>query len=115
MCIRNSSLCLSSPLHVINEGRNVVIAAFEALIPSSLASSMGGEAETSVSSMLAELKSVEFTYEELSAATSDFSMLYKIGQGGYASVYYGVIRNQVLTFCPLVILVYCACFSRNCN
>jgi chitin elicitor receptor kinase 1 len=45
--------------------------------------------------MLADLKSVEFSYEELAEATNDFNLSYKIGQGGFASVYYGVIRNQV--------------------
>lgn len=48
--------------------------------------------------MLADLKSVEFSYEELAEATNDFNLSYKIGQGGFASVYYGVIRNQVSSF-----------------
>ncbi|XP_073387977.1 chitin elicitor receptor kinase 1-like isoform X2 [Physcomitrium patens] len=41
-------------------------------------------------------KSVEFTYEELAKATDNFSVANKIGQGGFASVYYGVIRGQKL-------------------
>jgi chitin elicitor receptor kinase 1 len=48
-----------------------------------------------VSLMLAERKSVEFSYEELAAATDNFSISHKIGQGGFASVYFGEIHNQV--------------------
>ncbi|KAK4363207.1 hypothetical protein RND71_018448 [Anisodus tanguticus] len=33
-------------------------------------------------------KSVEITYEELAAATNDFSIANKIGQGGFGAVYY---------------------------
>ena len=40
-------------------------------------------------------KSVEFSYEELSKATNDFSMANKIGQGGFGSVYYAVLRGEV--------------------
>lgn len=43
-------------------------------------------------------KSVEFTYEELAAATDDFSLSYKIGQGGFGAVYYGELRGQVCAF-----------------
>lgn len=50
----------------------------------------------SPSIMLTDLKSVEFSYEELSEATNNFNLSQKIGQGGFASVYYGVIRNQKL-------------------
>ncbi|KAJ3688638.1 hypothetical protein LUZ61_017802 [Rhynchospora tenuis] len=39
-------------------------------------------------------KSVEFSYEELSKATNDFSMANKIGQGGYGSVYYAELRGE---------------------
>jgi chitin elicitor receptor kinase 1 len=46
--------------------------------------------------MLAERKSVEFSYEELAAATDNFSISHKIGQGGFASVYFGEIHNQKL-------------------
>lgn len=60
------------------------------------------ESESPASTMLAELKSVEFSYEELAGATNDFNLSYKIGQGGFASVYYGVIRNQV-SFSPSLI------------
>lgn len=49
-----------------------------------------------VSLMLAERKSVEFSYEELAAATDNFSISHKIGQGGFASVYFGEIHNQKL-------------------
>lgn len=40
-------------------------------------------------------KSVEFSYEELSKATNDFSMANKIGQGGYGAVYYAELRGEV--------------------
>ena len=40
-------------------------------------------------------RSVEFSYEELSAATNNFSLSRKIGQGGFGSVFYGEIRGQV--------------------
>ncbi|XP_072999878.1 chitin elicitor receptor kinase 1 [Typha latifolia] len=39
-------------------------------------------------------KSVEFSYEELSAATDDFSLANKIGQGGFGSVYYAELRGE---------------------
>ncbi|XP_078175368.1 chitin elicitor receptor kinase 1-like isoform X2 [Carex rostrata] len=39
-------------------------------------------------------KSVEFSYEELSKATNDFSMANKIGQGGYGAVYYAELRGE---------------------
>eukprot|EP00249_Psilotum_nudum_P012896 c24031_g1_i1 orf=105-2123(+) len=41
-------------------------------------------------------KSVEFSYEELAAATDNFSANKKIGEGGYGSVYCGVLRGQKL-------------------
>ncbi|KAM5588787.1 lysM domain receptor-like kinase 3 [Rosa sericea] len=37
-------------------------------------------------------KSVEFSYEELSKATNDFSI--KIGQGGFGAVYYAELRGE---------------------
>lgn len=40
-------------------------------------------------------KSVEFTYEELSKATNGFSIANKIGQGGFGSVYYAELRDEV--------------------
>lgn len=40
-------------------------------------------------------KSVEFTYEELAKATNNFSTASKIGQGGFALVYYAELRGQV--------------------
>ncbi|KAM0011248.1 putative protein kinase RLK-Pelle-LysM family [Helianthus debilis subsp. tardiflorus] len=38
--------------------------------------------------------SVEFSYEELSAATQDFSLANKIGQGGFGAVYYAELRGE---------------------
>lgn len=40
-------------------------------------------------------KSVEFTYEELAAATDDFNLSNKIGQGGFGAVYYAELRGEV--------------------
>lgn len=40
-------------------------------------------------------KSVEFSYEELSKATDDFSLANKIGQGGFGAVYYAELRGEV--------------------
>ncbi|WJZ95821.1 hypothetical protein VitviT2T_014561 [Vitis vinifera] len=39
-------------------------------------------------------KSVEFTYEELAKATNNFSAASKIGQGGFALVYYAELQGQ---------------------
>ncbi|KAM3285442.1 chitin elicitor receptor kinase 1 [Capsicum chacoense] len=39
-------------------------------------------------------KSVEFSYDELANACDNFSTAYKIGQGGFASVYYGELRGE---------------------
>ncbi|WMV17332.1 hypothetical protein MTR67_010717 [Solanum verrucosum] len=39
-------------------------------------------------------KSVEFSYGELANASDNFSTAYKIGQGGFASVYYGELRGE---------------------
>ncbi|KAJ6807386.1 lysM domain receptor-like kinase 3 [Iris pallida] len=39
-------------------------------------------------------KSVEFSYEELSKATNDFSMANKIGEGGFGAVYYAELRGE---------------------
>lgn len=58
----------------------------------------GSKPSRSGSTMLPVPKSVEFTYEELAAATDNFSLAKKIGQGGFASVYYGVIRDQVIIY-----------------
>lgn len=41
-------------------------------------------------------RSVVFSYKELSDATDNFSNAKKIGQGGYGSVYYGVLHGQKL-------------------
>lgn len=42
-------------------------------------------------------KSVEFSYEELAKATDDFSMVNKIGEGGFGAVYYAELRGEVHT------------------
>ncbi|XP_075479764.1 chitin elicitor receptor kinase 1-like [Primulina tabacum] len=39
-------------------------------------------------------KSVEFSYEELASATSDFDIANKIGEGGFGSVYYAELRGE---------------------
>ncbi|KAJ1290370.1 hypothetical protein BS78_02G237600 [Paspalum vaginatum] len=39
-------------------------------------------------------RSIEFSYEELSEATHNFSVEHKIGQGGYGSVYYAELRGE---------------------
>ncbi|CAK9873401.1 unnamed protein product [Sphagnum jensenii] len=77
----------------------------EQLLRSSAAHSQDGSSARAISAnksardvslMLAERKSVEFSYEELAAATDNFSISHKIGQGGFASVYFGEIHNQKL-------------------
>lgn len=40
-------------------------------------------------------KSVEFSYEELAKATDNFSTANKIGQGGFASVFFAELRGEV--------------------
>jgi len=40
-------------------------------------------------------KSVEFPYEELDKATDGFSAANIIGRGGFGSVYYAELRNEV--------------------
>lgn len=40
-------------------------------------------------------KSVEFSYGELDKATDGFSVANIIGQGGFGSVYYAELRNEV--------------------
>lgn len=40
-------------------------------------------------------KSVEFSLDELAAASNNFSLANKIGQGGFGSVYYAELRGEV--------------------
>ena len=61
-------------------------------------------------------KSVEFMYEELANCTDNFSVAHKIGEGGFATVYYGEIRGQVSlsTLSPLTLrlnrfVLICSC------
>ena len=42
-------------------------------------------------------KSVEFSFEELAKATNGFSISNKIGQGGFGTVYYAELRDEVHT------------------
>ena len=59
-------------------------------------------------------KSVEFSYEELAKATEDFSIAYKIGQGGFGSVYYAELRGEVCTlYLLLSLLSKCESVSQN--
>ncbi|KAL9230399.1 hypothetical protein vseg_005759 [Gypsophila vaccaria] len=51
------------------------------------------EKTTGISSISVD-KSVEFSYAELSKATSNFSLDHKIGQGGFGAVYYGELRGE---------------------
>jgi hypothetical protein len=54
---------------------------------------------------------VEFSYEELANATNGFSVANKIGEGGFAVVFYGEIRGQVTHIINLVDLPhFCAVF-----
>ncbi|KAB5527647.1 hypothetical protein DKX38_021494 [Salix brachista] len=39
-------------------------------------------------------KTVEYSYEELSKATDDFSLANKIGEGGFGTVYYAELRDE---------------------
>ncbi|KAL8209647.1 hypothetical protein R6Q57_006379 [Mikania cordata] len=53
----------------------------------------GGVRAAGLTSMTVNI-SMEFSYEELSAATNDFSLANKIGQGGFGSVYYAELRGE---------------------
>eukprot|EP01018_Ginkgo_biloba_P006928 Gb_21145 [translate_table: standard] len=53
----------------------------------------GGSLPSVLSDITVE-KSVEFSYQELASATNNFSIDHKIGEGGYGSVYYGVLQGQ---------------------
>ncbi|KAL8470111.1 hypothetical protein ACS0TY_032833 [Phlomoides rotata] len=58
-------------------------------------SSVGGViGSPKLKGMMSVDKSVEFTYQELAAATNDFNVSCKIGQGGFGCVYYGELRGQ---------------------
>lgn len=52
-------------------------------------------------------KSVEFSYEELAAATNNFSMANKIGQGGFGAVYYAELRGEVCSH------IYCCGYYKR--
>lgn len=80
---------------------------------SSKTSSNPGSANSFVPTALADYtvdKSVEFSYEELANATNGFSVTNKIGEGGFAVVYYGEIRGQVILIIDLVNLSLCVFF-----
>lgn len=64
-----------------------------ALKDSDSARAVGGAAP--VISGITVDKSVEFSYEELANATSDFSLANKIGEGGFGAVYYAELRGEV--------------------
>lgn len=49
---------------------------------------------TDISTIESE-KPVKFSMEEIAAATSNFDETRKIGQGGYGSVYFGILRERV--------------------
>ncbi|KAL5076242.1 hypothetical protein RYX36_015226 [Vicia faba] len=56
-----------------------------------------GKDETSHNAVITGItvdKSVAFSYDELAAASDDFSMANKIGQGGFGSVYYAELRGE---------------------
>ncbi|KAI5406853.1 Chitin elicitor receptor kinase 1, variant 2 [Lathyrus oleraceus] len=56
-----------------------------------------GKDETSRNAVITGItvdKSVEFSYDELAAASDNFSMANKIGQGGFGSVYYAELRGE---------------------
>ncbi|KAD6454271.1 hypothetical protein E3N88_08977 [Mikania micrantha] len=53
----------------------------------------GGVRAAGLTSMTVNI-SMEFSYEELSAATNDFSLANKIGQGGFGSVYYAELKGE---------------------
>ncbi|GLJ29097.1 hypothetical protein SUGI_0573780 [Cryptomeria japonica] len=54
---------------------------------------MSGSLPVVVSDITGE-KSVEFSYDELALATNNFNLDHKIGEGGYGSVYYGILHGQ---------------------
>lgn len=63
------------------------------LASSSAASAASAPAVSALSDFTVD-KSVEFSYEELAAATNNFNVANKIGEGGYGSVYLATLRGQ---------------------
>ncbi|XP_072950380.1 chitin elicitor receptor kinase 1-like [Typha angustifolia] len=85
-------LCL---LHVEAQARNCSDSrSADKMVPdrtTGLTPGIGGASQRD--GLVAE-KSVEFSYEELTKATNDFSMLNKIGEGGFGAVYYAELRGE---------------------
>lgn len=66
-----------------------------ALTGSSIRSSESGDVPADGLSGITIDKSLEFTYEDLSTATDNFSLANKIGQGGFGVVYSAELRGEV--------------------
>ncbi|KAH9303933.1 hypothetical protein KI387_008337, partial [Taxus chinensis] len=64
-------------------------------------SAVSGSLPSVLSEFTAE-KSVEFSYDELVSATDNFNLDNKIGEGGYGSVYYGILHGQ----CPYFVDIF---------
>jgi chitin elicitor receptor kinase 1 len=96
---RKNSLRLADPLFLRSHGNYSGSASDKIHSSSSKTSSNPGSANSFVPTALADYtvdKSVEFSYEELANATNGFSVANKIGEGGFAVVFYGEIRGQKL-------------------
>ncbi|KAI7732262.1 hypothetical protein M8C21_028419, partial [Ambrosia artemisiifolia] len=94
--LRNGQVQLM-PVQVVEmeRDRNLVIIDLSSLFNGSLI--RGSESNGALACGLASItvdKAVEFSYEELSKATNDFSIGYKIGQGGFGAVYYAELRGE---------------------